>query len=180
MQLEAWIPPCVLFRCTPSIFNVCSCPAHYLLTSKNTCGQPDPSAAMLYYASFSMKRKTPSPKKALLIYTSVRRVHTWLAALSAHPGFGQWLGVNTLLHMRILLVYQLGQAGTVETASHMFWGSNSSRQACHWLGYLSTSTFFSFLHYVLSWDRVSYRAADLELALSVEGPFGNKLTNSRD
>ena len=67
---------------------MCSCPASYRLTSKNTRGQPDPSAAMLYYASFSMKRKTPSPKKALLIYTSVRRVHTSLAALSARPGMG--------------------------------------------------------------------------------------------
>jgi hypothetical protein len=38
--------------------------------------EPDPSAATLYYASFNMKRKTPSTKKALLIYTLVWRVHT--------------------------------------------------------------------------------------------------------
>lgn len=57
-------------------FIVYLCPACYHLASKNTIGQLDPSAAMLYYASFSMKRKTPSPKKALLIYTSVWRVHT--------------------------------------------------------------------------------------------------------
>jgi hypothetical protein len=43
------------------------CPVRYRLASKNTCGQVDPSAAMLYYASFSMKRKTQSPKMVLLI-----------------------------------------------------------------------------------------------------------------
>ena len=129
-------------------------------------------------------RGRPRAPKRHCLYTPQCGMSTpdWLLShdLIDMPQDRLWLGKNTLLHMRILLVYQLCQAGTVETASHMFWGSNSSRQACDWLGYLSTSTFFYFLHYILSWDRVSYRAVDLELVLSVEGPFGNKVTNSRD
>jgi hypothetical protein len=53
----------------------------YCLTSKNTHVRNRILLQQLYYTSFNMKRKTPSTKKALLIYTLVWSVHTWLAAL---------------------------------------------------------------------------------------------------
>jgi hypothetical protein len=53
----------------------------YCLANKNTHMRNWILLQQLYYTSFNMKRKTPSTKKALLIYTLVWRVHTWLAAL---------------------------------------------------------------------------------------------------
>ena len=48
----------------------------YCLASKNTRVRNRILLQQLYYTSFNMKRKTPSTKKALLIYTLVWRVHT--------------------------------------------------------------------------------------------------------
>ena len=92
----------------------------YCLASKNTRMRNRILLQQLYYTSFNMKRKTPSTKKVLLIYTLVWHVHTWLAALPEphHHALG-WAVTwheNTLPHT--LLVYQLGHAGTAETTSH--------------------------------------------------------------
>ena len=48
----------------------------YCLASKNTRVRNQILLQQLYYTSFNMKRKTPSTKKVLLIYTLVWRVHT--------------------------------------------------------------------------------------------------------
>ena len=83
----------------------------YCLASKNTRMRNRILLQQLYYTSFNMKRKTSSTKKAPPIYTLVWRVHTRLMlsqSLTTTPRDGQWLGTNLLLHLRTLLVYQLG------------------------------------------------------------------------
>ena len=87
--------------CALPIFTFVECPVRYRLASKNTCGQVDPSAAMLYYASFSMKRKTPAPKRHCL-YRPQCGISTpdWL--LSQHaPGWGVTWREHTLAHAHI-------------------------------------------------------------------------------
>ena len=77
----------------------------YCLASKNTCVRNRILLQQLYYTSFNMKRKTPSTKKVLLIYTLVWHVHTWLAALpEPHhhaPGWAVTWHENTLAHSHI-------------------------------------------------------------------------------
>jgi hypothetical protein len=77
----------------------------YCLASKNTWVRNRILLQQLYYTSFNMKRKTPSTKEALLIYTLVWRVHTWLTALpEPHhhaPGWAMTWHKNTLAHAHI-------------------------------------------------------------------------------
>ena len=85
----------------------------YCFTSKNTRVRNRILLQQLYYTSFNMKRKTPSTKKVLLIYTLVWHVHNWWLlsqGLITTPRDRQWLGTNLLLHLCTLLVYQLGTA----------------------------------------------------------------------
>jgi hypothetical protein len=77
----------------------------YCLASKNTWVRNRILLQQLYYTSFNMKRKTRNTKKALLIYTLVWHVHTWLAALpEPHhhaPGWTVTWHENTLTHAHI-------------------------------------------------------------------------------
>ena len=110
----------------------------YCLASKNTCVRNRILLQQLYYTSFNMKRKTPSTKKVLLIYTLVWRVHTWLAALpEPHhhaPGWAVTWHENTLApaHITCLPVRHSGSSWwqlltALHTAVHIWWSKFTSQ-----------------------------------------------------
>jgi hypothetical protein len=65
-----------------------------------------------------IRRKTPNPGKWCCLYTPWSGLSAPDLLLANHliamPWDGQWLGTNSLLHLRTLLVYQLG---TVEAST---------------------------------------------------------------
>ena len=82
---------------------------------QNRLGQPDPSTAKLLLLHH---KEDPEPGKWCCLYTPPcgMSASDWLLAHHpiTTPRDGQWLGTNLLLHLRTLLVYQLG---TTETST---------------------------------------------------------------